>query len=288
MTAVTHVTYKARIELAIPCLVCCKNCGLQFVYERQFIGQGEAGTFLPFGHDRTEESAKKQANRDLNEMLANEEIHDNIPCPDCLHYQPYMFSQVGYRHYDNMGCLCYFLVILGLLVLIGALGFAAIWQASPLVYSLAASGAVVWFIGWLILQRMHKLVLQYNPNAEDAILRDTEERTRTVKARATLLSKYDARQALRVSEEYKNALVSTEKSGTQDRLIFEWWLAPSVFDEGCNICFQLPDGTQYTAVVSDAAHPGDMIDAAPTSPSTKPVRLLLRQMRVHPEEGNRE
>jgi hypothetical protein len=286
--AIVHTTYTAKIEMAVPCLVHCRNCGCRFVYERRFSGEGRADTVLPFGHGRTEWAAEKRARDDLGEMLSHADIHDPIPCPRCLHYQPYMFSQVGYARYDGMGCLCYSLIALGLAVLVGAIGYAAIWEAGPLALGLAATGGVVWVAGWLLLRRMHALVRQYDPNDGGVIHEASDERRRIAQARATPLPEYDARQAARVGRACQRPHPPGAGSGRPEPPVVEWWLPPAVFASGGTVTVLLPGGERFTARVPGGATPGDVVDASPASPPAEPLRLRLFEMRVHPQEVCRE
>ena len=277
---IPHTTYTAKIELAVPCLVHCKNCDCQFVYERQFSGAGRADTLWSGSDERTRQTAEDQARDDLTEMLSHIEIYDPIPCPQCFHYQTYMFSQVGYGRYDGMGCVCYSLIFLGLLLLVGAVGYAVFAGTSPVAFGLAAGGVLVWFVGWLVLQRMHRLVKQYDPNTE----RPLDERKHIAGARAILLPEYDAQQAARVGRAYQQHRTTGARSGRREPLVAEWWLPPAVFVNGGTFSVVLSDSEQFTVQVSDDAEPGDVVDVRPVEPHAEPFRLRLLVMRVHPDE----
>ncbi|HJZ55161.1 MAG TPA: hypothetical protein VKE74_09395 [Gemmataceae bacterium] len=275
-------TYTATIELDVPCLVHCKNCDCRFVYERRFSGTGQAGTVMLVGQDRTRQVVEKRARDDLAEMLSHLDIYAPVPCPQCFHYQPYMFSQVGYARYDNIGCVCYPLIFLGLVLLVGAIAYAVNWSTSALAIGLAATGGVLWLVSWLMDKRRDWLVTQYNPNEEKPL----DERKRVADARAILLPEYDARQTARIGNAYQKYLAANAGPGKREPLVTEWWLPSSVFVNGGTFSIVLPDDERFTVRVSDDAKPGDVVDASPTNPQAEPLRLRLRllEMRVHPDE----
>ncbi|MBM3979990.1 MAG: hypothetical protein FJ304_06845 [Planctomycetes bacterium] len=274
---IAHTTYTAKIELAVPCLVHCKNCDCRFVYERQFSGAGRADTLWSGSDDRTRQTAEAQARDDLVEMLSHIDIYDPVPCPQCFHYQPYMFAQVGYGRYDNLGCVCYPLIVLGVLLVVGAIGYAVLGSAATVAYVLATSGVVSWLVGWALLQRLHRLVKAYDPNEE----RPLDERKHIAGARAIVLADYDARQARRVSEAYR---ARGPDHGDREGFVTEWWLPSAVFLNGGIFTVAFSDSELFTVRVSDEAEQGDVVDARPTNPRTGPFRLRLLEMRVHPEE----
>jgi hypothetical protein len=194
-----------------------------------------------------------------------------------------MFSLVGYGRYDNMGCVCYSLIALGLLLLVSSAGYAVFVSASYVALGLAVGGVAAWLIGWLILQRMHWLVKQYNPNEERL-----DERKRIAKARAFLLPEFDAIQATRVGGSYYQYRKSPTRSDRRKPLVTEWWLPPSIFVNGGTFSFVVLDDERFTVQVPDDAEPGDVVDARPDNPDSEPFRLRLLAMRAHPDEQRLE
>lgn len=274
----SNVTYKATIEVAIPCLVCCRNCDCQFVYESRYSGQGEADTLFSGSEQHTRKKAEKKARDDLNEMLSNFDLYEPVPCPKCFHYQPYMFPQVGYGRYDNLGCVTFAFQFLGFLVFVGAIIYGLITGFPLLAYILGVGGAAGLLFGWMLNRRRERLVAVYNPNEEMPLA----ERQKIADARAFLLAEYDAEQADRAGEEY--AHYRTTNPGSREPLVVAWWLPSAVFANGGTITIAIQRGPRFTANVPDTASLGDVIDTRAVGAGGTPLQLRLLEMRVHPDE----
>lgn len=271
-------TYSARTDIHIPHLVRCVNCECRYIYDRHFEGRAE-GRSSP-------ERAEEKAREDLAEMLSHFDICDPVPCPQCFRYQSYMFSQVGYGAYDNMGCVSFLLDGLGISALLGAAGYAAFVSASGVAVGLAAGGGLALLIGVLIERRRGQLVKLYNPHEEDTL----DKRKHVADARAILVPEYDTRQTTRVNDEYRRHREKAERNsrGEPKQFVAEWYLDPPVFIHGGAFSIALPGHKAITVQVPENTELGHVFDVRPTREANpfgvRVSRVRVLAMRIHPDE----
>ena len=313
---IIRTTYSASISVALPHFVRCANCSCQYVYERTYTGIGQSETFYDIGGESRQREAGELARDALDTQLNDPELFDTVPCPQCLHYQPYMRARVCRERYAGLlGCGVWSVGFIGLL----ALGFAVIWYGAGGMSEefrwLRGIGLVALFVATLFLVVHWWLVKKYEPN-----LAAPEERETLARERACSPSEYDQKQVVRVREAYYKHLARQtenarngrrERAGREERaadrpwekrseaessrtprepksLVVEWWLVPSVFFNSGTFVVPLSETESVAVEVTADAEPGDVFDVKAMASNVTPFKVRLFAMRVHPDEYRTE
>jgi hypothetical protein len=163
-------SYYSAVKGSSPKLVCCEQCGFEYVYLVTATGRGEGTSFLFQNNEAAKHRARAAAEADLAAALA--ERFAVVPCRECGHIQQHMIVLARDQRHGGMGCLW-------VLLLLGGIALAALTLAlsldgyveQPLLGVLWAVAALLAAFSVGLLVRWHRLYRRYDPNAEPVELR---------------------------------------------------------------------------------------------------------------------
>ncbi len=176
--------YTATAEGSRVKFVPCEHCSVEYVYviEREAMGSGTSMYML--NNEGAADRAASAAGETLSNVLEND--FDPIPCPECGHYQRYMFPKL----LGNTG-LWVRLVLLVVIVLGCLAAVNAIYRSLSYLLHLVGGSLGQLIAAWLILLAPvvagfglsilnNALIRRFDPNEGDPQARIAIARTRAI------------------------------------------------------------------------------------------------------------
>lgn len=181
---VTWTKYTATLHGRVLKLVPCENCSTEYVYMLEREGSGVGTTVYSLDEPGAEKHAQSAAEETLQEYLEND--FDAIPCPECGHYQRYMFPKLLETRSLWGPALTLALLFVGCLDGVSALYWSIVYLRRPSEHAfgrLVLTGSIllgVIVIGFVTSLLRRRAMRRFNPNLGDAQARIARGRTRAV------------------------------------------------------------------------------------------------------------
>jgi hypothetical protein len=176
------------------------------------------------------------------------------------------------------------LVIGALMAILAVVLTLSVKDLEPLPHWLGGLGVVVFLLGFGLWRLGHHMLKNFTPDNLPLI-----ERKRTAEERTWSLAAFAMYQESKAQSDFQKHVTERRAlpSGPEP-YEFVLWLAPTCFINGGEIPFKLPTGHPATLTLAEDTEQGTVLDVPQSAGDTKPFRVRVFAMRVHPDEQRLE